>query len=152
MKLRKDRQLGIVCLLLSAFIIWQTGQIKIRNANFETVGPRTFPYIAAGMFAICGIYFLLHKLPDQDKTYMTKAQFFRAMKMFGCYVLYFVCLYVFGLKLAAPIAVFAMTMLFCEGQIKWWKAALYGIIFGAVFYILYAVVFQIYVPNGILGL
>lgn len=152
MKLRKDRQLGIVCLAIAAFIVWQCSTIKIRNESFAVVGPRTFPLIAAAMFVVCGIYFLVHKLEGEDKTYMTKKQFLRAMTMFGCYAIYLAGMYFLGLKFAAPIAVFVMTMLFCNGQIKWWQAALYGIIFGVAFYAIYVYAFQVRVPNGILGL
>lgn len=151
-KLRKDRQLGIVCLLLAAFIVFQAGKIKIRSEEFAKVGPRTFPFIAAGIFVICGIYFLLHKLEGKDKVYMTGAQFGRAMMMFGCYVLYLAGLYFLGLKFAAPIAIFAMTMLFCRGKISWWKALVYAIVFGGAFYALYAYAFQIRVPTGIWNL
>lgn len=151
-KLRKDRQLGIVCLLLAAFIVFQSGKIKIRTEEFAKVGPRTFPFIAAGIFAVCGIYFLIHKLEGKDKVYMTKAQFGRAMMMFGCYVLYLAGLYFLGLKFAAPIAIFVMVMLFCRGKISWWKALIYAVVFGAVFYGLYVYAFQIRVPTGILGL
>lgn len=151
-KLRKDRQLGIVCLLLAAFIVSEAGKIKIRTEDFARVGPRTFPFIAAAIFAFCGVYFLVHKLPEKDKVYMTWAQFGRAMMMFGCYVLYLAGLYFLGLKFAAPIAVFVMVMLFCRGKISWWKALIYAVVFGAVFYGLYVYVFQIRVPTGILGL
>ena len=142
MKLRKDRQLGIICLLLAAFIVYETSQIKIRREEFAIIGPRTFPLIAAGIFAICGVYFLVHKLE----------QFKRSMMMFGCYVIYLAGLYFLGLKFAAPIAIFAMTMLFCKGKIAWWKALLYGVIVGAVFYGCYVYLFQIRVPMGILGI
>ena len=152
MKLRKDRQLGIICLLLAAFIVYETSQIKIRREEFAIIGPRTFPLIAAGLFAICGVYFLVHKLEAEDKKYMTLGQFKRAMMMFGCYVIYLAGLYFLGLKFAAPIAIFAMTMLFCKGKIAWWKALLYGVIFGAVFYGCYVYLFQIRVPMGILGI
>lgn len=151
MKLRKDRQLGIVCLAIAAFIVWQCQSIKIRNESFAIVGPRTFPLIAAGIFALCGIYFLVHKLDGEDKVYMTKKQFLRAMAMFGCYVIYLAGLYFLGLKFAAPIAIFVMTMLFGNGKLKWWKAALYGIIFGLAFWGIYVYAFQIRVPTGILN-
>jgi len=149
---RKDRQLGILCLLLAAFIVWECGHIKIRNEQFAVVGPKTFPLIAAGLFVICGVYFLVHKLPEKDKVYMTKQEFIRAMMMFGCYVLYLAGLYFLGLKFAAPIAVFAMTMLFCNGKVKWWQAALYAVLFGAAFYALYVIAFQVRVPTGLWNL
>lgn len=151
-KLRKDRQLGIVCLLLAAFIVNQAGKIKIRKEEFAVVGPRTFPFIAAGIFAVCGVYFLVHKLTGEDKVYMTRAQFGRAMMMFACYVLYLAGLYFLGLKFAAPIAIFAMVMLFCRGKISWWKALIYAVIFGGIFYALYAYAFQIRVPTGLWNL
>ncbi len=146
---RKDHQLGVICLLLAAFIVWESGHIRIRNQQFAVVGPRTFPLIAAGLFVICGIHFLIHKLPETDKVYLTKKEFVRAMTMFGCYVLYLAGLYFLGLKFAAPIAVFVMTMLFCNGKIRWWQAALYAVAFGAAFYGLYVTVFQVRVPAGI---
>lgn len=151
-KIRKDRQLGIVCLLIAAFVVWQSGQIKIRKEEFLVIGPRTFPLIAAGLFVICGIYFLVHRLEGQDKVYMTGKQFARAMMMFGCYVIYLAGLYFLGLKFAAPIAVFAMTMLFCKGRISILKAVLYAVLFSAVFYGLYVFIFQIRVPTGLWNL
>lgn len=146
----KDKQLGIICLLITAFIVWQCSEIKIRKAQFAVVGPRTFPLLAAALFAVCGIYFLVHKQEGEDKVYMTAKEFGRAMLMFGCYVLYLALLYFVGLKFAAPVAVFAMTLLFGKGKIKWWAAAIYGLVFGVAFYLLYVYALQIRVPMGIL--
>ena len=150
MKFTKDRQLGLICLLITAFITWQCSQITIRKAQFQTVGPKTFPMIAAVIFAICGIALLVKKPSGQEKTYMTPKQFGRAMLMFGCYVLYLALLYFVGLRFAAPVAVFLMTMLFGKGKTTWWKALIFSVVFGIVFYVLYAIVFQIRVPRGIL--
>lgn len=150
MKLTKDRQLGIICLLITAFIVWQCGEIKIRRPEFEVVGPRTFPLIAAVLFAVCGIYFLVHKQKGADKVYMTWKQFGRAMLMFGCYVLYLALLYFVGLKFAAPIAVFVMSLLFGKGKIPWWVSAIFGLVFGVAFYLLYVYALQVRVPTGIL--
>lgn len=152
MKLTKDRQLGVICLVITAFIVWQTSQIPIRAEQFQKVGPRTFPLIAAAMFAICGVYFLVRRQEGEDKVYMTKKQFGRALVMWGAYLLYLLLLYLVGMKFAAPVAVFVMTMLFGKGKIKWWQAALYGLIFGVCFYLLYVYVFQVRVPRGILKL
>ena len=150
MKFTKDRQLGVVCLAITAFIIWQCGQIKIRAAEYAAVGPKTFPYLAAVIFAICGILLLLKKPEGKDKTYMTPKQFLRGMLIFGCYALYVLLLYLVGLKFAAPVVIFIMTMLFGKGQTKWWKALLYAVLFSIAFYVLYVIVFQIRVPQGIL--
>jgi len=151
-KLSKDRLLGIICLLLTAFIVWQTRQIPIRAEQFATVGPRTFPMIAAVLFAICGIYFIIKKPEGPDKVYMTKKEFGRALIMWGAYLLYLALLYFFGMKIAAPIAVFVMALLFGRGKIKWWQALLYGLIFGVCFYLLYVYAFKVRVPRGIIKL
>lgn len=149
MKLGKDRQLGVVCLAICAFIVWECSRITIRKPEFEVVGPRTFPLLAAAIFAVCGFYFLVHKQPEQKK-YMTKQQFGRAMLMFGCYVAYLALLYFFGLIVAAPVAMFLMTMLFGKGKITWVRALIYSVVFSAAFYALYVFAFQIRVPKGIL--
>ena len=150
MKLTKNRQLGILCLFLCAFIVWQCGKITIRSADFEIVGPRTFPLIAAGLFGICGIALLFQKQEGEDEKYMTGHQLLRAAVMLGAYLLYLVLLYYVGLRIAAPIAVFVMTMLFGKGKVKWWQAAIFSIVFGICFYLLYVNLLHIRVPKGIL--
>ena len=150
MKLTKDRVLGVLCLAFAGFIYVESNNIMIRLAEFEKVGPRTFPRLAAVIFVVCGLALIIRKPAGESKPYMNKKQFLRALLMFACYVLYLALLYFVGLKFAAPIALFVMGMLFGKGKAAWWKVLIFSIVFGVAFYLLYAVVFQIRVPRGIL--
>ena len=45
-KMNRSYLLGILGLLISAFIIWQTGNVKMRLVANEP-GPRFIPYVSA---------------------------------------------------------------------------------------------------------
>lgn len=72
-KLNRTYLMGIFCLLLAAFIAWQTTLIPERMVSNEP-GPKLFPFISAGGVAVFAILSMIFDGPKDDgKPYLDKA-------------------------------------------------------------------------------
>ena len=75
-KMNRSYLLGILGLLISAFIIWQTGNVKMRLVANEP-GPRFIPYVSAVGLALFSILTMIFDGPKEAqkgaKPYLDKA-------------------------------------------------------------------------------
>jgi putative tricarboxylic transport membrane protein len=62
-----DRILGLIGLLLAAFYAYSATLIE-ESFITDPVGPKTFPIIVAGVFALCSLYFILRPDPEPQWT------------------------------------------------------------------------------------
>ena len=65
-KINRTYIMGAVCLVLSAFIAWQTTTIPERLVSNEP-GPKMFPFIAAGGIAVFAILSMIFDAPKEAK-------------------------------------------------------------------------------------
>ena len=108
-KNKKDFILGVVCLILSVWIIVMT--LGLPNAQYEgDPGPKMFPMIGGVIIAVCGIL-LIVKQGEPGKEFMTKAQWIDTCKFFSVYLLALALMYVFGWTIATPILLFILTFM-----------------------------------------
>ena len=79
-KINRTYVMGILCLLLSAWIVWQTGNVPTRLVAREP-GPRFFPYISAGGIALFAILSMIFdgakEAKNGNKPYLDKAGWIR---------------------------------------------------------------------------
>lgn len=79
-KINRTYVMGIVCLLLAAFIAWQTTTIPERLVSNEP-GPKAFPFIAAGGIALFAILSMIFDGPKEsakgNEPYLDKAGWIR---------------------------------------------------------------------------
>jgi len=60
-----DRALGIVCLVLAVFFVWQATQIET-GFIVDPLGPQSFPIIIGSVLGIAGLYPVLRPDPEPD--------------------------------------------------------------------------------------
>ncbi len=154
-KIKKDQVLGIIGLVLSAFIIWQTSMLKA-TAFIGDPGPKMFPYLASALLAVCSIVLIIK--PDKKaKTFLKKDEWIRAVSLFGVYVANLILMHFFGFNVAVPVTLFVITFTFSKMSSKGTglrarliKSFLYAAIGFAVLYLFYDVALEAQLPKGIL--
>ena len=150
----KDRVLGAVSLLISAWITYMSLQLKA-TAYEGDPGPRMFPLIGAAILAICGIGLIV--APEKGTgQFMTKAQWLAAGKMFLAYIVVVAGLYVFGFMVTVPIMLFVVTFMLSKLSAKDTStkrrlivSVIFGLVGGAVLYVLYIVALKAQMPRGV---
>ena len=76
-KIKKTYILGTLCLILAAWIAWETTKIPVRLVSNEP-GPKFFPFISAGGIALFAILTMIFDGPkDTGKPYLDKAGWLR---------------------------------------------------------------------------
>ncbi len=155
MKLKKDSIIGIVTLLVSAWIIWMTSQLP-GTAYEGDPGPKMFPMIGGVLMAVCGLLLVIKPGPD-SKAFLTKEQWGKCGIIFGAYVLFLVLMYVFGWTVGMPITLFVLTFILSsvsmpDASIK--KRIITSLIWavccGAGIYLAYKIGLKARVPKGLL--
>jgi len=68
-----DRILGVVCIALAAFLIWQSTLIEL-SFIVDPLGPKAFPMIIGGVLGIAGLYPLVK--PDRAPVWPSASGFF----------------------------------------------------------------------------
>lgn len=155
MKLKKDSVIGIITLLVSAWIIWMT--VGLEGSGYEgDPGPKMFPMIGGVLMAVCGLLLVI-KPEKESKAFLTKEQWKRCGIIFGTYVLFLVLMYVFGWTVGMPITLFVLTFILSsvsmpDASIK--KRIITSLIWavccGAGIYLAYKVGLKARVPKGLL--
>lgn len=150
----KDRVLGAASLLIAAWITYLALQFRATGYDGDP-GPKMFPLIGAVILAVCGIALLV--APEKGRSqFMTGAQWLAAGKMFAAYIAIVLGLYFFGFVVTVPIMLFVVTFLLSklstkDSSVKRRLAvsAVFGIVGGAVLYVLYIIALGIQMPNGV---
>ena len=155
MKLKKDSVIGIVTLLVSAWIIWMT--TRLPGTSYEgDPGPKMFPMIGGVLIAICGLLLVI-KPGEKSERFLTKEQWKKCGIIFGTYVLFLLLMYVFGWTVGMPITLFVLTFILSsvsmpDASIK--KRIITSLIWavccGAGIYVAYKVGLKARVPKGLL--
>lgn len=154
-KNKKDFGLGIFCILLAAFITYMSMGLKATGYEGDP-GPKMFPMIGAVIIAVCGIGVIV--APEKNsKQFMTKAQWISAGKLFAMYVAFAVLFWLFGFLVAVPIVLFIVTYMLSSLSMKGKSAKqrllvslIYGIVGGAVLYLIYVVALDASMPKALI--
>ena len=108
-KMNRSYLLGILGLLISAFIIWQTGNVKMRLVANEP-GPRFIPYVSAVGLALFSILTMIFDGPKEAqkgaKPYLDKAGWIRLAVIIGDAILFAVAMNFIGFWLTAMLGMF----------------------------------------------
>ena len=154
-KSKKDRILGVITLLLAAWITFLSFQLKATGYQGDP-GPRMFPLIGAGVMALCGIVLLIAP-GKKPGVFLTKAQWASAGKLFAVYILFALLLWLGGFLIAVPITLMIVTYMLSGLSAKHNSrkkriliAAIFGIVGGALLYLAYVIGLKAPMPTGIL--
>ena len=154
-KLSKDKIAGIACLVISIFFGINTRSIR-SPLNPGDPGGKLFPLIGCGILLICGIAMLVRKSEDDDRVFLTKHQWKRALILFLIYVLIYICMWLLGTMITAFLTLFVLCMLFApakEGQkpaVRIIKSVIYAAIVTVAIYLIYVVALRMQLPKGLI--
>ena len=154
-KNKKDFFLGIFCILLAAFITYMSMGLKATGYEGDP-GPKMFPLMGAFIIAVCGIGVIV--APEKEsKQFMTKAQWISAGKLFAMYVAFALLFWLFGFLVAVPVVLFVVTYMLSSlsmsGKTKKQRllvSLIYGVVGGAVLYLIYVVALDASMPKGLI--
>ena len=108
-KINRTYVLGILGLLISAFIIWQTGNVKMRLVANEP-GPRFIPYVSAAGLALFSILTMIFDAPKDakkgSKAYLDKAGWIRLAVIIGEAILFALALNFIGFWFTSMLGMF----------------------------------------------
>lgn len=150
--MKKNKVLGIIALVFSALVLFATSQLKL-SMQLATgdPGPWLFPIIAAALIGICGVVLLLDKSEAAAKPFLTAGEWKRAVLLYGIFVVYAVCIVVFGFLYSSIVMLFVCCTLFAgEKKIPLYVRVLYAVILGVGIWYLLGSVFKVTLPAGIL--
>ena len=153
---KKDFYIGLVTLLVSAFIIWQT--LGLAGTAYEgDPGPKMFPMIGGVLMAVCGILLMI-KQGEQTPTFLTKEQWKKCGILFGIYALFLLLMYVFGWVVAMPIILFVLTYVLSGVSMpdatkkkRLLTSLIWAVCCGAGIYLAYKVGLKASVPKGLMN-
>jgi len=143
----RDRVTGLIAVILGGLIALSTSQLPA-STMVGDIGPRVFPYIAAGILVFCGAGLCLTgKQPSP--VYYTKAQFGRLIQIFVVALLYVLAMQYLGYSIATFSCVFVLCTMFSKNtRIRWWKRLIYAGIFTTFIYLGIVSLLKIPLPTG----
>lgn len=143
-KLMNDRILGLLALLLAAFMFWESREM-VPAFSYEPLGPRAFPMLLSIFIAFCGLVLLFkgqyHSAPLATKTRIRLALL--ALSLLG-YAILFIPL---GFIIATSLAILAIGSLFGASPAPLLSAS---IIAPITLYFLFDQLLDVVLPLGIL--
>jgi hypothetical protein len=151
-KINRTYVMGILCLILAAWIVWQTTQVPQRLVSNEP-GPRFFPYISAlgiAVFAVLSMIFDGRKESQKEnKPYLDKAGWIRLAIILGETLVFAFGMKYLGFWLTSMIGMF-MFIVTLKGQkkINYVFAVLLCIGLGSLCYFGFTQGFHIPLPKG----
>ena len=151
-KFNRTYVLGILGLLLSAWIVWQTGKVPMRLVAREP-GPRFFPYISAGGIALFSLLTMIFDGPKEtkngNKPYLDKAGWIRMGIIMAETIVFALAMYFLGFWIASILGTFMFIWtLKGEKKINILFAILLCIGLGSLCYFGFTRGFHIPLPKG----
>jgi hypothetical protein len=153
-KFNRTYLLGILGLVISAWIIWQTGNIPMRLVANEP-GPRFIPYVSAGGLALFSILTMIFDAPKEakkgSKAYLDKAGWIRLAIIIAEAVLFAFAMDFIGFWLTAMLGMLLFIVtLKGKKKINWIFAICLCIGLGSLCYFGFTRGFHIPLPTGTL--
>jgi len=108
-KLNRTYVLGVLGLLLAAWIAWQTSKVPMRLVSNEP-GPRFFPYVSAAGIALFSILTMIFDGPKEakngSKPYLDKAGWIRLIVIIAETIVFALGMYYLGFWIAGMLGTF----------------------------------------------
>ena len=151
-KFNRTYVMGIVFLLVAAWIVWQTGKIPERLVSNEP-GPKFFPYLSAAGIAVFAILSMIFDGPKEKtksaKPYLDKAGWIRLAIILGEARLFVFGMQTIGFWISAMIGSFVFIWtLKGEKKISLPFAIVFSIALGTICYFGFTRGFHIPLPSG----
>lgn len=156
-KFKRDQVTGLVLVAVGLFFGFLTMQFK-KPFTPEYPGPKMMPMIAVFGLVVCGLGVFFEgckkqKENKEDKVFLTKEGWKRALLTFVA-----LCLYVFAMKyvgflVATPVIMFFLTSYFSKQSgynVKLWVRILFAVLVAVFIYCMYVPLFGMTLPAGLL--
>lgn len=152
-KINRTYATGILAILFSAWIIWQTGGISDKLVSNEP-GPRLFPYIAAAGIIVCAVLSMIFDGPkearEERKPFLDKGGWIRIAIIFGEFILLALGMHFLGLLIAGCVMTFVFIVtLKREKKINYLFAAALSIGLSCLIYFGFTKGFHLVMPTGV---
>lgn len=152
----KDRKLGVAILLIAGFFIWRSLLLPPSRLSGDP-GPSIYPLIGCGTMIICGILLIIKPGPDGTRMKMNKDEKKRFWTMIAIYFGTVFGTWALGLMYILPITLYVVSYLFSKSsrpdmpkKKRLLTTLLYTVIIFAVVYLVYVVVLDVSIKNGVL--
>ncbi len=152
----KDRKLGIAIILIASFFIWRALLLE-PSKLYHDPGPSVYPLIGCGTLIICGIILLIKPGPDGKRMNMNKEEKKRFWSMVAIYFGTVLGTWALGLMYTLPITLFIVSYLFSKSsrpdmptKKRIITTLIYTVIVFIVIYLIYVVVLDVSIKNGVL--
>ncbi len=153
-KFNRTYVLGVLGLLISAWIVWQAGKIPMRLVANEP-GPRFIPYVSAAGLALFSILTIIFDAPKEAKKgvkpYLDKAGWIRLGIIMGEAVLFALSMTFIGFWFTAMLGMLLFIVtLKGKKKINWLFAVLLSVGLASLCYFGFTRGFHIPLPTGTL--
>ncbi len=146
----KDRTTGLIALILG--IVVAIGAAQLPNSKMPgDIGPKAFPFIAAGLLIICGTGLLISGKKKSETAY-DKQQLKRLGLVVAVLLGYIIAMDLFGFIIPTYIVAFVLCTMFAKGKINvaLWKRLLFAALVDGVIYTSFTYLLNMQLPKGIL--
>ena len=147
----KNRIIGIILGLVSLLYLYMTSQLPVSRYS-TAIGPRVFPYIAAGGLLLCAIGLVFKKETAREKSkgpFLSREGWIRVLKLSVLLALFPLLFKFFGFLVAAVFLLYTMITLFdLEHGESFRKKAMVTLSVTAALYLLFIYVIKIQLPRG----
>ena len=139
---------ALLLLALAATLGWDNWRTGI---GWDSTGPQPgyFPFYLSVILAGAGLYGLITAVSSREdalKTFVTRAQLRRVMAVFLPTLLFCLVTQFLGLYVASFLLISGFMRL--VGKITLWKSLLTALIFTAVMFVTFDIVFDVIMPKG----
>lgn len=153
-RINRTYVMGVLGLILSAFIVWQTGKVPMQLVAREP-GPRFIPYLSAGGIALFSILSMIFDAPKEaasgSKPYLDKAGWIRLIVIIAEAFAFALCMQFFGFWITAMVGMFVFILtLKGKKKINMIFAILLCVGLGSLCYFGFTQGFHIPLPKGTL--
>ncbi len=148
-KVNRTYIMGVVCLLLAAFVAWQTTTISEQLVSNEP-GPKLFPFISAAGISVFAVLSMIFDGPKDDgNAYLDKKGWVRMAVIIAEALVFCVAMQFIGFWFTAMLGMFMFIWtLKGEKKINIPFAIVLSIVIGSICYFGFTRGFHIPLPSG----
>jgi len=159
-RINREHIVGLTCIAIAIAVLCITPTFPKGQEGANLTGPAFFPNVLAIAFIILGILQIIdgskpQKQPKETKpddevarTQTRKARMKPAIEFIALLIAFILLFEPLGFIVSTLLFLFLLMLLL---GLKWWKSLLYSGVYTIVIYLLFAKLFTVGLPAGILG-
>ena len=146
----KDRSTGLIALVLGIIVAIGTSQLPDSKMPGD-IGPKAFPFIAAGLLIVCGAGLLITGRKKSEAVYDNQ-QLKRLGLVIAVLLGYIIAMDLIGFLIPTFIVAFVLCTMFAKGktEVALWKRLLFAVLVDGAIYTSFTYLLNMQLPKGIL--